>query len=545
MIIGTEEHSEQGYLSEYRTSTFDVFAASFGQAVSDNPTTKLAQYVNRESAGGVRLSREDALQRAKEQGVSIGDIPEDGMNQDAVDLLIERQYQRKRRSSIIGESEGGFSSGFAEIAGGLGGSFLDPLNIAASFIPVVGQAKYAGMVAKAGGTLGRAGVRMGVGAAEGFVGAAIMEPMNYALSQELGDDYGMADSLMNLAFGTLMGGGMHMGAGALSDAINFKKGHIEPQGPIARQLDAMDPETRLEFERTALAQAVEDRPIDVSPIKQANDVVVLRQVAELDAEINNLKAQGLDAEANLVARKRSNLIEQIKDNEFKIGEGKALTPEELDLEIKNRTSEIMDSEIKTMMDEIREAEINTGLIDTAEGTKTRFYDNSFPDWYREVGVKNKEDFFKAIEKKSGPKYERIKQLAEKRLTDGYEGKTTRNLPNEEFRELMGMSRSGAEMPSIDAVRTSFDRANTQPNSRYIDENMIKKHEAEFKDTPIDMRVEEASKVMESEVEMLKELADQSGVEFAPLLKEADDLIKSADDYSKMIRAMAICATRKG
>ena len=41
---------------------------------------------------------------------------------------------------------------------------LDPLNIASAFVPVVGEARYANLLARAASPLGRAGVRAGVGA---------------------------------------------------------------------------------------------------------------------------------------------------------------------------------------------------------------------------------------------------------------------------------------------------------------------------------------------------------------------------------------------
>jgi len=60
----------------------------------------------------------------------------------------------------------------------------------------------------------RAAVRAGIGAIEGTAGAAMLEPATYALSRAEQRDYTMADSLANLAFGGIMGGGLHAGFGA-------------------------------------------------------------------------------------------------------------------------------------------------------------------------------------------------------------------------------------------------------------------------------------------------------------------------------------------
>ena len=69
-------------------------------------------------------------------------------------LLLEVQTGKLAKSFFFLES--------------LGTSFLDPINLGASFIPIVGQARFANMVAKSGKNI----ARMKKGFVEGLVGNA-------------------------------------------------------------------------------------------------------------------------------------------------------------------------------------------------------------------------------------------------------------------------------------------------------------------------------------------------------------------------------------
>jgi GNAT superfamily N-acetyltransferase len=539
MIIGTEEHSDPGYLSEYKATTGDVFGASFQDAIADNPFTKMMAYAEKKSAGGQRVSKEDAHLKAKEQGVSIGDIPDDGMNSDAIDLLIERQYQKKRRGEVISSAGDGFGNSVAQFSGGLAGSFLDPLNIAMSFIPVVGQAKYASWLAKASGPLARAGIRAGVGAAEGFVGSALLEPANYALSQELGDDYTSADSLMNVAFGTVMGGGLHMGMGAISDAISMKKGNIEPLGPVAKQVDGMDPEVRMEFNRTAIAQAMEDRRIDVTPIKQMQEINVRKQLADIEVQIKDLKGKGLVDDANYFIQQKEHLLSQLDDApSVETKRAKAIEKVEQEgykFEIKK--DELSD-DFGVVVKDSEGKEIGSAILRKEDGSfKAHPFEQIKVDAaHRRKGIASA--MYAFAEQETGLK-------AKPSDSQTMMGKSLWEQNDRPF----GIDASDLAVPKTSLSNTdiqrSMQKSATQPNSKFIDENIIQKHQAEFENVPVDMRVEEATKIMEAEVETLKELANQSGVDFEPLMKDANDLVKSADDYGKMLKAMAICAIRKG
>jgi len=145
---------------------------------------------------------------------------------------------------------------------------MDPLNIASAFIPVIGPARYTALIANASGGLARAGIRAGVGATEGAVGAALIEPFVLVGASREQADYTLADSLGNVFFGTVLGGGLHVGAGAFSDALS--KGRsihtAKADGKMAEVLSNVLPTTRNSVARVALAQFLDGRKIDVESI---------------------------------------------------------------------------------------------------------------------------------------------------------------------------------------------------------------------------------------------------------------------------------------
>lgn len=226
-------------LEEFQTPLGDYLGAKFDQAL-DNPlnlaTDNRALSQAQDNVVGdyadpltgfalgelkvtpkPRITADEVRARSEEAGVKV-DVPEGGLTSEALDILIARRKRQQVQNDAINRSETGARS-FAGFGVQLGASLLDPLNIGLAFVPVVGQARYAGMIAKAGGAAGRAGVRVGVGAAEGAAGVAAFEPFAFAMHKSLQDDYSALDSLINIGFGSALGGGLHVVGGAAKDAF--------------------------------------------------------------------------------------------------------------------------------------------------------------------------------------------------------------------------------------------------------------------------------------------------------------------------------------
>lgn len=205
---------------------------------------------------GERLDKPAAEALLSQSGVSGITIPDDGYTSDALNILIDRKRNDARRADILERAPTGVAPATARFAAELAGGIADPLNIAASFIPVFGEARVASLLARAGeSAFARAGARAAIGAVEGAAGAAALEPIVYGAHQQLQDDYSMTDSLTNLAFGGLLGAGLHVAGGAVGDLLR--------SGPHPSTrfvgLSVEEIQTALNFERARGGMPVEDQ----------------------------------------------------------------------------------------------------------------------------------------------------------------------------------------------------------------------------------------------------------------------------------------------
>lgn len=237
----------------------EVFDAAFDSAFSTNPTTSLVRteaLAEQEQGRAVVMGPESYMapnagrlepetpvldaQSARDRVAGMGleiKIPDQGIREGALEILIQRHREQAARQQVMARAGGGGMG--TQLAAGLAASLLDPLNIASAFVPVVGEARYAAMLGRASSPLGRAAVRAGVGATEGAVGAAIIEPLPLLAARQDQTEYGLSDSLSNIALGGILGGGLHTVGGAVSDALRRRMAAETPQ-PIDTVLNAAD-----------------------------------------------------------------------------------------------------------------------------------------------------------------------------------------------------------------------------------------------------------------------------------------------------------------
>lgn len=225
-----------------------------------------------------RVDAATARERIKQERLPLT-VPDSGINERALELLIKAKREELRRQDVFSRGPDGLAAGAARLGVGLVESLFDPLNIASAFIPVVGPGRYAAMVAGTGGALGRAGVRAGVGAAEGIVGAAVLEPIIYAAQRGEQADYTMVDSLLNIGFGGIFGGGLHAAGGAFRDVVQpgWWRMAADTGTPTPREQAAagMPPE---------VARAVFEPPV-LKPNPKAVDALNLAQrIADAEAK---------------------------------------------------------------------------------------------------------------------------------------------------------------------------------------------------------------------------------------------------------------------
>ena len=120
----------------------------------------------------------------------------------------ERKLEETRLNSTLNRAQG-FADNAIGFGVSMGAAILDPVGLALGFIPLVGQGRYANMTISAG--------RFLRGAEAGFVGSLGVEPLIYAAKTQEKADYDMYDSLLNVTFGTLAGGGLFVVGGKMYD----------------------------------------------------------------------------------------------------------------------------------------------------------------------------------------------------------------------------------------------------------------------------------------------------------------------------------------
>jgi len=212
-------------------------------------------------------------------------------------LSFDRPMTAFSLQSIIGERERQLEADFIYRRAREGGDYgtakwlaagglellltaTDPTNIASAFIPAMGPARFAQLAARVG--TGRA--RLIAGTLEGAFGALAVEPIYASAKRESDPDYGLADSLINIAFGGAIGGGLHWLGGRIGDAFERRTEARATQRVVAalqtigsgdeprtRQamaeaLERVRPETREAVLRAAIGQLGADRRVDVEAI---------------------------------------------------------------------------------------------------------------------------------------------------------------------------------------------------------------------------------------------------------------------------------------
>jgi len=208
-----------GVSSTAMESGYDQYAQSFGDSMgamaeetwARNPLSSTADLIGLRAAAlkedSPLIPKEDLNNQYSDLGLSF----EEDERQSVVDIIVEEKQAERERQSIMARGPQGIGVSVANFGVGLGISMLDPINLASAFIPVVGQARMAQMVARQG--FGRA--RLIKGIKEGAVGAAVVEPVVVWAASDLQADYGLLDSFLNITFGSILGGGLHVGAGKL------------------------------------------------------------------------------------------------------------------------------------------------------------------------------------------------------------------------------------------------------------------------------------------------------------------------------------------
>ena len=381
-------------------SGFDQFSQGLGSTLKAvaadnwnfNPISSILLYQDILQERRNAIKQDDVFidrQELNTKYKNLGLFFEQDEPQSVVDIIVQEKKDELRRNSIIDRGSKGALPFAAKFLTGLGVSVLDPINIGVSFIPVFGQARFAALAARQGFTKARA-LR---GAAEGAFGATLVEPIVYGVAQSVQADYDIVDSFLNVTFGTLIGGGLHVGAGKLRDMntarkfrirqekikkgremldiktdepdpeLNLYKEYYPENSKIMMQLEKSDPETRRLILAKSIGDVVGEKPVDVTPIAQKD--AALKNVVENspDAEVGvKPKESNLEnIELNTTKRNQKNVKNETRDSEIDDLQSQldALKTRQQDSKIKFED----DTELKSTTDDLDELNTRSNDLD--------------------------------------------------------------------------------------------------------------------------------------------------------------------------------------
>jgi len=289
--LGTFKQSKEEIGSTYsqtRTSFLDAAHANFMNAFNRNPfasTGRAYDMTKAYQSSNTYLNRDELNKKYAGLGLNFTEDTREGV----VDYIVERKNLDNKRASILArgpQSKMAKSFFFLE---SLGTSFLDPINIGASFVPIVGQARFAAMVARSGKNV----ARMKKGFREGLVGNAMVEPIVYGVAKAEQADYGAYDAITNIALGGFIGSAAHVGFGRIGDFLAEKRG--KPN--IYQKLGAISPENQRQLLDYSVGRVLKGEDVNTGNLiveKTSAGDAQLNKIDDQVSEFNTLYKNALD-----------------------------------------------------------------------------------------------------------------------------------------------------------------------------------------------------------------------------------------------------------
>ena len=564
---------DRNLLDDVVTGQFDAAEAAFDQAMFENPTSAARRIgeLNRAEQGDVispaypaygiperraepetpMLTAEQARARIKEEGLDLT-VDDAGIRAGALDILIERKREETKRKFILDNAPA--STVPVQLLAGFAASALDPINVASAFVPVVGEARYASMLARAGQSVAaRAAVRAQVGAIEGAVGAAMVEPLILYASARDQADYDLTNSLLNVAFGSALGGGLHSAGGLLGDlrrgnlldAVRAEAPEITPSISATPRAAAQEFALRVdENPMLALRDSLE-RGIAADRVRLAEDAG--RQARE--ALIPEIRAELSEVAAGRLPNVRDLRVEQAAvqrtldtlDDTFKARakefQGQRMTRKQAERAARDAIAEERQrlnerkAEIESATDVNRQAEIARGELNALQR-------GEIPQRYQErVDAETNRiasgfDLRQTARSKAEAAPWQVRETALRAAVA--QSVTGRAVNVEALFDLSDPAKRSAALQRIkEPVETVADP-----------EGEIAGYAADETAKMLDgTDLPGAQKMLEDELALTEEIAAQAGLDVAPYLRDANVLAADAETYAAAYRAAALCQLR--
>lgn len=571
---GLIQRPGRNILDDVATGSFDAAEAAFDDAWFNNPTTsayrineldaaQLGEVIQPEQkdrgyvAPEIRrapdtpmLTPEDARAQVKESGLDIK-VPDTGIRQGALDILIRRNREQRERQIVLENAPA--STVPLQLLTGFAASAIDPINLASAFIPVVGEARYASMLASATTRAARFAVRARVGAIQGAIGAAVVEPLPLAAAQQDQTDYGISDTMLNIAFGGVLGGGLHGAGGLISDmrrrnvladtvnqvALESEPGVTARRSPLSRALETGDDDPMVALRESLENGIARDREqIEANARTQAHEELapVIREELEQIAAGKLPNVADLRAEVRAVDRTLSTLDDQYRP----------LAKEYQSQGMSRKQAESAAREsIATQREQLvqRRAEVEESLrgnqqAELARADLSRLNNGELPEQFNPRLIDRASQIsagfdirpsFRAVAE-AAPWYTRQTALRSA-VAQAVSG---REIDVEPIFNLEDPLKRVDAMERLKQTPARRVDAEGERSSLQADESLRFADEDEM--TMLDRQVQE-------EEALTQEMAAQADVDIAPYTREADQLQRDAETYAAAYRAAAVCQLR--
>ena len=281
--FGQFEKSKQEIQSTFGTLNTGFFEAQKANIINTwnyNPTYSLwrkGEELSAYNQDNTLLNRDDLNKQYANLGLNF----KEDTRKEVVDYLVKRKELERERASIIQRGPQNIFAKGSFFLTSLGTSFADPVNIVASFIPVVGYGKFASMVARSGKNV----ARMKKGFVEGLVGNTAVEPIVYGVHRSQQSDYDQYDSFINIAAGGLLGSTFHAGFGRIGDYL----AKVQGKPNIYQRLAAVSPDHQQALLRYSVGKVLRGEKVDTGDVVVNKTRIGDKQLNQLDDQIAEFK----------------------------------------------------------------------------------------------------------------------------------------------------------------------------------------------------------------------------------------------------------------
>lgn len=258
---GSRQYDPNVAFSFDQNSTYgagDQFSAAFASADMLNPSKALFDITDAKTDLSPVIGADEFNLRYGVEGptpeTSLQLKPGQSIGTNTAFGLKQLFTERQRLAWIESHGPSTLPSELAGLSGGLIGNAIDPLNVAAAFVPGAGEARLLKTGFEAVGMTRAAALAQDVAhAAESSMAArtavasinnasaiALVQPIVYAGAQQDHIDYSFQDAAENVLFGGLLGGGLHLGGEAIGGLFRGFKGDPDVARNVMTALASRD-----------------------------------------------------------------------------------------------------------------------------------------------------------------------------------------------------------------------------------------------------------------------------------------------------------------